>query len=175
MRFLIPVILTLIGVGAGLGAGLFLRPDPAQENAAQGDTSHDATAGEPVACVPVEGHAPLPPIDAADLADREYVKMNNQFVIPVITETRVASLVVLSITLEAKAGSSELVYQREPKLRDLFLQTLFDQASLGRFSGDFANAANLAPLRDELRTVARRVLGDAVSDVLITDMSRQDA
>lgn len=175
MRFLLPVILTLIGVGAGLGVGLFLRPDTAADDAAHAETTHDAQDAGAVVCEPVDDHAPLPPIDAEELADREYVKMNNQFVIPVITQTRVASLVVLSITLEAEVGSSEMIYQREPKLRDLFLQTLFDQASLGRFSGDFANAANLAPLRDELRTVARRVLGDAVSDVLITDMARQDA
>ena len=122
-----------------------------------------------------EGEAPEVRVDAAELVDREFVKLNNQFVVPVVTETRVAALVVLSITIETQIGKSEVIYAREPKLRDLFLQTLFDQASLGRFSGEFANAANLRPLRDELTVIARRVLGPEVSDVLITDISRQDA
>lgn len=173
MRMLLPVVLALVGLVAGGGAAWFLTAsDPGPEMAEsaaldcvpQGPQSTDALAEAP----PVR-------VDADDLQDREYVKLNNQFVVPIVTETRVAALVVLSITIETKLGQTEVIYAREPKLRDLFLGALFDQASQGRFSGEFANPANLRPLRDELTVIARRVLGPDVSDVLITDLARQDA
>ena len=169
LKFILPLVLALIGAGAGVGAGLFLS----------GGEDHAADAA-PVECappVPEADHSAPPParVDAEALEDREFVKLPNQFVLPVVTETRVAALVVLSVTIETRIGTSEVVYAREPKLRDLFLQALFDQASTGRFSGEFATAANLRPLRDELLIIARRVLGDTVSDVLITEISRQDA
>ncbi|MCB1332080.1 MAG: flagellar basal body-associated FliL family protein [Roseivivax sp.] len=169
LRILLPVILALVGIGAGVGAGIFLS------GGAEEHTEVAADCPAPTVIEVPEGEAPEVRVDAAELVDREFVKLNNQFVVPVVTETRVAALVVLSITIETQIGKSEVIYAREPKLRDLFLQTLFDQASLGRFSGEFANAANLRPLRDELTVIARRVLGPEVSDVLITDISRQDA
>jgi hypothetical protein len=159
--------LAVLGVGAGIGAGLMLKPAPETENAEAVDC--------PVVPIVEAGDVPPVRVDAAQLEDREFIKLSNQFVLPVITDTRVAALVVLSITIETQVGKSEVVYAREPKLRDLFLQTLFDHASQGRFSGDFASAANLRPLRDELTLVARRVLGPEVSDVLLTDLARQDA
>ena len=169
LKLLLPVLLALVGLGAGVGAGLMLKPSGETAEPAAPDVADCAPpAHDPAA-------APPPRVDAPELEDRIYVKLNNQFVVPVITETRVAALVVLSVTIETKAGQSELVYAREPKLRDLFLQALFDQAALGRFSGEFATAANLMPLRQELTIIARRVLGEDVSDVLITDILRQDA
>ncbi len=164
MKLILPIVLALAGVAAGVGAGFVLPGDKAAPPAAE-------PADAPEKPAPA---APEPRLDAEALADREFVKMNNQFVIPIVTQTRVASLVVLSLTLEVEAGQAPQVYGREPKLRDLFLQVMFDQASLGRFSGEFTSSANLAPLREELRIVARRVLGDIVSDVLITEIARQD-
>lgn len=165
LRKLLPVLLALIGLGAGIGAGLVLRPS--QEHAAEGgeapakDGEH-AEAGEGEEAEPVEG-AP------------DYVKMNNQFVVPVVEEGRVASMVVLSLSLEVAAGNTEMVYQREPKLRDEFLSVLFDHANVGGFSGSFTDGANLVTLRTSLKEAAALVLGPVVSDVLITDIARQDS
>lgn len=104
----------------------------------------------------------------------EYVKMNNQFVVPVVDEGRVAAMVVLSLSLEVEAGNTEAVYQREPKLRDAFLQVLFDHANVGGFSGSFTDGSNLVVLRTSLKEAASLVLGTMVSDILITDIARQD-
>ena len=171
LKLLLPIVLALVGIGAGVGAGLMLKPTAEEAPAEDLAAAHPALDCPP----PENGEVPSQLIDAAALVDSEYVKLNNQFVIPVITETRVAALVVMSATIEIKAGNAELVYSREPKIRDLFLQTLFDHASIGRFSGEFTNSANLMPLREELLIVAQRVLGDAVTGVLLTDMARQDA
>ena len=161
IRKLLPVLLALFGLGGGIGAGLFLRPAPEPEAEAsaahaEGETKEEDAKGE------------------AEEGGPEYVKMNTQFVVPVVEKGRVSAMVVLSLTLEVETGNTEAVYQREPKLRDAFLQVLFDHANIGGFSGSFTDGSNLVVLRTGLREAAALVLGTSVRDVLITDIARQD-
>ena len=169
---LLPVLIALIGLGGGVGAGLFLRPAAeAADHAAEAGSdaaSGDQAAGEKAADGAEGDHA------EEEAGGPEYVKMNNQFVIPVVKDGRVASMVVLSLSLEVAPGNTETVYQREPKLRDVFLQVLFDHANIGGFSGSFTDGSNLVVLRNSLKEAAALVLGTVVSDVLITDIARQD-
>jgi flagellar protein FliL len=172
-RLLFPLILGLFGLGAGIGAGLFLKPE---------DAAKDHPDGEPMDPAAADGHeADEDPAKGdeshaeEDGVGPEYVKLNNQFVVPVVQEGRVAAMVVLSLSLEVETGSTEAVYQREPKLRDVFLQVLFDHANVGGFSGSFTDGSNLVVLRTSLKEAAALVLGTTVRDVLITDIARQDS
>ena len=163
MRKIIPLVIVLLGVGAGIGVGLFLRPVPAAavaEDAGETDTGAD-TAAEP-------------DNESAD-QQPEFVKLTNQFIVPVVEKNRIVSLVILSLSLEVKTGGTEQVYAKEPKLRDVILQLLFDHANTGGFRGSFTDADNLVILRRGLTEVARGVLGDTVRSVLITDIIRQDS
>lgn len=176
LRKLLPILLALIGLGGGVGAGIFLRPAPAAEDHAAGPEAEveagavpEHAAGEDSAAEHGEGEA-----EGEENAP-EYVKMNNQFVVPVVEDRRVAAMVVLSLSLEVEAGNTEAVYQREPKLRDVFLQILFDHANTGGFSGTFTDGSNLVVLRNSLKEAAVQVLGKAVTDILITDIARQDS
>lgn len=164
MGKILPFVIALAGLGLGAGAGLLVRA-PAEDDHA-GDSQAECvpeTAPDDLAAAP------------ADSGDSDFVKLNNQFVIPLITGGRVGSLVVLSITLEVTAGSSESIYQREPKLRDVLLEAMFDHASIGGFDGDFTAITRLAPLRMALLEVARKIAGPDVKDVLIVDLVRQDS
>jgi hypothetical protein len=158
MKKLLPLVLLLIGSGAGVGAGMFLRPPPADPIADGTETVSVETA-----------HAETQGRDS-----REYVKMNNQFVVPVVDNGRVTALVVLSLSLEVPPGQKDAIYAKEPKLRDSFLQVMFDHANIGGFDGAFTNANNLDVLRGALREVAQKDMGDQISDVLIVDIARQD-
>lgn len=175
IRKLLPVLLALLGLGAGLGAGLVLRPaaEHPPEDAAAGAEEGEAHAGETGHAVPpAEDHA------AGDQAAEdapEYVRMNNQFVVPVLEGGQVVSLVILSLSLEVTPGSSQDIYAREPKLRDAFLRVLFDHANAGGFRGSFTDGANLTLLRNALMEQARTICGELVRDVLISDIARQDA
>lgn len=174
LRKLLPILLALVGLGGGVGAGIFLRPAPAaEEHPAEGATDAGATAetdGEHASDeAPSDGEG-----EDAENAP-EYVKMNNQFVVPVVEDRRVSAMVVLSLSLEVENGNTEAVYQREPKLRDVFLQVLFDHANTGGFSGSFTDGSNLVVLRTSLKEAATLVLGKVVKDVLITDIARQDS
>lgn len=167
---LLPILIALVGLGGGVGAGLFLRPAAeAEDHAAEGAEAGADHGGDEHGEAGADGDAE--PEEGAP----EYVKMNNQFVVPVVDEGRVASMVVLSLSLEVAAGNTETVYQREPKLRDVFLQVLFDHANIGGFSGSFTDGSNLVVLRTSLKEAAALVLGTVVSDVLITDIARQDS
>lgn len=159
IKKILPLVLLFIGTGTGIGAGMFLRPPP-----------------EPMA---VSGDAELAKVETAEKEDegpleREYFKMSNQFVVPVIKQDQVRALVVMSLSVEVPVGQKDAIYSVEPKLRDSFLQVLFDHANIGGFDGAFTNANNLAVLRGALREVAQRDLGDQISDVLIVEIARQD-
>lgn len=153
IRKLIPLLLGLVGLGIGIGGGLVLRPAPAEPAVEEADHAEET---EPE----------VPP---------EYVKLNNQFIVPVMAEGKVVSMVILSLSLEVATGSTEMAYQREPKLRDVFLQVLFDHANSGGFQGSFTDSANLILLRTALTEAAHSVLGEEVKDVLIADITRQDS
>lgn len=180
MRFLLPLILALTGAGAGLAAGHFLKPEPvAHDGDAAGseaahsesaehadDSTHGKDHGEATTARPAEDHSS---------SDSDFVKLNNQFIIPILQGGRMKSMVVLSLTLETVAGTKEEIFAREPKIRDAFLQVLFDYANAGGFDGTFTAARALDHLRVALREEATRILGATVLDVLVTDIARQDS
>lgn len=165
IRKLTPIFLMLMGLGGGVAAGLVLRPVPEQPVADSADQVSAKSADTVAPDAPAEGEAETLP---------EYVKLNNQFVVPVLDKGRVTSMVILSLNLEVMAGTNEQVYAREPKLRDAFLQVLFDHANSGGFNGSFTDGANLILLREALLEVAQSTVGKIVIDVLISDIVRQD-
>jgi hypothetical protein len=165
LKKLLPVVLFLVGSGAGVTAGGFLRDPPGEVAvvvlAADGTAVHDAVEK-------VYDPDNPPPL-------MEYVKLSNQFVIPIVKDQKVVSLVVLALSLEVPAGQKDAIYLKEPKLRDSFLQVLFDHANLGGFDGAFTEVSNLTLLRQALREIGQRDMGKSVvKDVLILEIARQD-
>ena len=150
IRRLLPLLLGLLGLGIGIGAGIFLRP-------VQNETE--------VAVEEVVDPALAP----------EYAKLPNQFIVPVMTKGKVTAMVILSLSLEVSYGTTQEVYKIEPKLRDVFLQVMFDHANAGGFNGSYTDGANLLLLRRALLEAAKGVLKDTVKDVLIIDIVRQES
>lgn len=166
IKKLLPILLALIGLGAGVGGGLMLRPNP---EIVAIDPCGDTEAAKPKDAEH-GGDEDAPPADSAF----EYVKLNNQFVIPDLDGGRVTAMVVLSLSLEATTGSREAIYAREPKLRDAFLQVLFDHANTGGFKGAFTDSSTMNALRRALVEVAQKTIGPQINDVLVIDIVRQD-
>ena len=88
MGKILPILLIVLGVGGGGAAGLVLRPAPPavehDEDAMQDEHAEKEVAPEALP----EGEAPA------------FVKLNNQFIVPVVGNDNVSALVVLSLTLE---------------------------------------------------------------------------
>lgn len=160
MKKLLPVILVIFGLAAGIAGGLFVASK-------EPEASNDAAE-----CAPSE--KPEDITEKALPAETEFVKLNNQFVVPVVNDGLVKSLVVLSLSIEITDGLAAKVYAVEPRIRDSFLQVLFDFANLGGFDGAFTNANNLITLKDQLYDAAKAGVGDDVRGILIVDIVRQD-
>lgn len=167
IRLLLPVILLLVGLGGGVVAGKMMSGVGEEDTAADSDGEADSH-GE---AEEDDGHGEEPDPNSPD----EYVRLNNQFVVPLIRHGSVRSLVVLTLTIEVENGSNELVYDREPRLRDALLRVMFSHANVGGFDGSFTSVDSMNPLREGLREAARQVLGAVAHDVLIMDIVRQDA
>ena len=98
MSKLLPILLVLMGLGGGVGAGLMLRPDPAAELA--------NPCGDPTAFAEKQEDE-----DVEEASTDEFVKLSNQFVVPVVVDDRISALVVLSLSLAVEAGAQELVFR----------------------------------------------------------------
>ncbi len=176
MKLLIPIVMLLAGVCGGVGAGLVLRP-AAEPSASAPTASAGNDAGEGVPSESSDSHSRSDShagTGTGDASGLEYIKLNNQFVVPIVTKDSVDAVIVMSLSLEVAAGESEIVYMREPKLRDAFLRVLFDHANMGGFDGAFTERSTLDVLRKGLLSVARDTLGHIVTAILITDIARQN-
>ena len=161
IRKLLPVVLTIIGTGSGIGAGLLLLPQPGEEA-----TDPEATG---------EAREAASATKAEETSGRhEFVQLNNQFIVPLVEGDRIGAMVVLSLSVEVDRGGAQTVYALEPKLRDGFLQVLFDHANRGGFEGEFTNADSMGVLRRVLLEAAQDRLDQSVHAVLITEIARQD-
>ena len=177
-RLLLPVLLMLLGTGSGVGAAIYLRGAAA-----------DAVPATDCAIAPMPTDEQALPDDQAGAEDeggaagdgqaappgQEYVRLNNQFVVPVVTNGGVNALVVLSISVGVATGQRDRVFEVEPLLRDVFLQVLFNHANTGGFDGVFTATATMRNLRRALGQAAEVALPGLVGDVLIVDIVRQDS
>lgn len=176
MKKLIPVILALIGLGGGLFAGQTLRAPPEPEEGAEHASAAAEHGEEPAAGGQdvSRAHADGPPPAYDPDLNREYARLDRQFVAPVVEHEQVAALLILTLSVEVDAGQTAVVFEREPKLRDRFLKVLFRHAQSGAFNGAFTAAPVMEDLRGALLEAAQSVLGPIAHDVLVTDIIRQD-
>jgi hypothetical protein len=157
MRRLLPVLIALIALAAGVGAGFMLRPPPPEPVAAEA------------------GATPSPPAATTPPADTTVLRLPNQFLVPLIGEGRVRAMVVVGIALELLPEHGIEMQRDEPRLRAAFLQILFDYANLGGFDGVFTSGEQLLTLRRTLLEAATAEFGTAVHDVLVVDLVRQES
>lgn len=149
-----PILLALIGIGAGLGAGLYLRPDPPDAEFADERS------------VPVL--APDTPLSSFEFP--------NQFMVPLVTEGRISGTMVLRLALELPEQQTPIIEANAARLRDALLQVMFDHANSGGFDGTFTDHGPLGVLRRALLEAALTVTGPGtVNRVLITDILRTGA
>ncbi len=169
MKLLLPVVFLLVGLGAGIGAAKFLAPEKTPEVA-----SEDKDAKKETKRADKKQKAEKKSDKGDKAGGFEYLKLTKQFVVPVVKDDQISAMVTMSLSLEANPAITETFYAIEPKLRDGFLQVLFDHANTGGFDGIFTESDTLTVLRKALLEVAQKDLGADVSQVLIMSVNRQD-
>jgi len=168
MAKILPILIVLIGLGAGAGAGIFLRPAPMTNVEECKDDGHGSCDAEVAADVGRGEETEPNPNNVY------YVKLSKQFVVPVVKDSRVSSMVVMSLSIETTPAVGDVVFAREPKLRDALLAVMFLHANSGGFDGQFTSSEAMNDLRGSLLEAARDVIGDDIYSVLVTDILRQD-
>lgn len=179
MKLILPLLIALLGLGAGVGAGLALKPasDDASEDAGMlAEGAGDCAEGEePCEAVAADPFKPVEKPKYEPKGELTYVPLEKPFVVPVFRGERVVSMVVVSLSVEIGAEEAEVVETIQPRLRDSFLKVMFRHANSGGFDGSFTVGQKLEDLKSALLEVANEVSGKAhVSDVLITEIARQD-
>ncbi len=201
MKLLLPVGIAILGLGAGLGAGVALKPAPPAEQVVADDCVEGAADAAPgavdgaagahgveagaaggVAC-PTDTAAladPFAPIDAPKPkpeGETANVPLQKPFVVPIFKDDRVSAMIVSSLALDVGAEGVPKVAGLEPRLRDSFLAVMFRHANSGGFDGTFTEGRKMDDLGSALLLAAQQVFEEAhveVYDVLITDIVRQD-
>ena len=139
MKKLLPIILLILGAGGGVGAGLYLRPPPAEhemaaEACADGDAhcpppdtgghaEEVAPAGDSHSVADTSGHGDAPAeassgghgeAEANASGGPEYVALQRQMIVPIVSDDKVISLVVMSLSIEVAAGFSMMYMTANP-------------------------------------------------------------
>ena len=165
MRKVLVILLPLLGLIGGSVGGLLLRP------AAQEELGKPAGHGE--------GHAETRQDHEATLAqtgagERSFVKIGRQTIIPVVEEGKTRALMLFELAIDVSADANDRALQLEPRLRDAFLDQLLQMSYTGAFLTNFTDDRVIEELRRNLTRAAREHLGDAVREVLILDVMRQE-
>lgn len=172
MGKIFPVLLMIVGLVGGGSAGYFMQPEPAEMIPCE---ETNGKAQEEDQCVEISSDTEsVKSSGNIETSSLGYVKLTKQFVVPVLKENRVTALVVMSLSIEITDSMSEMVYDKEPKLRDSFLKVMLAHANSGGFEGQFTTGEPMKDLRGSLQEAAQEILGYDVTDVLVTDILRQD-
>lgn len=202
MKIVLPALLALCGLGAGVGAGMALKPKAPVADACSAAEAGHAEAGhagtDQGAAVPAgaEGsgaeaaateEAAADKAASADCAqpaaahapshgpELESVSLDKPFVVPVFDRETIVGMVVVSLSVEVAHGKGGEVSTLQPRLRDGFLAAMFRHANSGGFDGSFTAGQKMSDLKSALRAVAQEVMPEAgVGDVLVTEIVRQD-
>lgn len=103
-----------------------------------------------------------------------YFKFSREFVVPVVSQGRVTSLVILNLNLEADANMSQKLFEMEPKLRDNIMTTLITISNDGKTFESMTDVENYESIRSMVMMNLKSVMSTGVHNVLIVDLAKQD-
>lgn len=104
-----------------------------------------------------------------------YFKFSREFVVPIIQNERVASLVILNINIESDAAMSDKLFSQEPVIRDVVMTTLIEISGDGRTFQSMTSIENYESLRSLILAALQKKFPDmGIKNILILDIARQD-
>jgi flagellar basal body-associated protein FliL len=103
-----------------------------------------------------------------------YYKFTREFVVPIIRENHVESLIILNLNLEADAEISQKLFEMEPKLRDNIMTTLITISNDGHTFESITDVESYESVRSMILANLKSVVSTGIHNVLIMDMAKQD-
>ena len=164
MMKLLPILIILAGVTTGVAGGLayeIMR------------VNYPKLHSENEIFYLVETHLKRDTSEPEELPEVEFLAFNDPFIIPVIEEDALKALISLKIGMEVLPKDKSKLEHYKPKLRDLFLQIMFQHSHAGAFSGNYTESERLIALRRNLIQVVEENLDIELKDLLIKDVAWQ--
>ena len=170
MKQIVPSIVALLAIVAGGGTAHFLTSgsDAKPAAAAQKDDKHAEPKKQKKAHGKTDKHG------KSDGSEVTYYKFSREFVVPMIENDRVQSLVILNLNLEVDTSISQELFSKEPVLRDNIMTTLVKLSSGGRTLNSITDVDNYETLRAMILTNLQNEVPEGIRNVLILDMAPQD-
>lgn len=185
MKHVIMAVVAAVCIVAGGVAGHFLKTGTASAGEGAGhevsdknDTGHGDDHAD-------KGHDKKPKEDKSAGKDSHgaakapaggtaYYKFTREFVVPMIDNGRVESLVILNINLEVDAAQSQALFSMEPAIRDNIMTTLVGLSNDGRTFESITDIENYETIRTMVLMNLKKMSVTGINNVLILDMARQD-
>lgn len=195
MKNIIMAIVAIVCIVAGGVGGSFLRSmssgaadpkghaeKPAKDDqGAKKDDGHGAKKEEDGLGKPKDDHGKKPEKkgsgghgEEAESSDVYYFKFTREFVVPIIRNGRVHSLVILNLNLEADGEIASDLQGKEPKLRDNIMTSLITLSNDGTTFESVTSVENYELIRSTVLANLKSVVSTGISNVLIVDMAKQD-
>lgn len=181
MKNIVSIITLAVCIGAGSAGGFFLKSGAgASSTAGDGlassdkkhdDKGHDADKGHDKKAEKKGKHGKS---DYASSGKAEYYKFTREFIVPIMKDERVESLVIININLETEPGVSQSLFTMEPKLRDNIMTTLIDLSNDGHTLERMTSAENYETIRSMIKKNLTSVVSTGIENVLIVDLAKQD-
>ena len=183
MKLVITSVVAIIFIALGSFAGVMLKtPSSAaaasDEAAAEADDHGDELKKD--AKKDDHGHAKKDAkkgdkyASSGGSGNSEYYKFSREFVVPVMRNEQVKSLVILHINLETASGVADDLFSEEPKLRDNIMTTLIGLSNDGRTLDEPTQIDNYEMIRSMVLMNLRDAFSDGIINVLIVDMAKQE-
>jgi flagellar protein FliL len=112
--------------------------------------------------------------EAASSSGVIYYKFSREFVVPIIRDSRVTSLVIMNLNLEADASISQKLFEMEPKLRDNIMTTLITLSNDGTTLESMTSVENYESIRSMIMMNLQSVMATGIHNVLIVDLAKQE-
>lgn len=170
MKQFVPSIVALLAIVAGGGAAHFLTSGSSADAAV--DAHKEDRHAEPKK--EKAGHGKADKHGKSDGSEVTYYKFSREFVVPMIENDRVQSLVILNLNLEVDTSISQELFSKEPVLRDNIMTTLVKLSSGGRTLNSITDVDNYETLRAMILANLQNEVPEGIRNVLILDMARQD-
>lgn len=107
-------------------------------------------------------------------SDVDYFKFSREFVVPIIRNGKVASLIILNINLEVDGSLSGKLFSLEPKIRDNIMTTLIGLSNDGDTLISISDVQNYESIRAAMLMNLESVVPYGINNVLIMDIGKQD-
>ena len=103
-----------------------------------------------------------------------YFKFTREFIVPIMHDGKVSSLVILNINLEADSSISQKLFSMEPKIRDNIMTTLIELSNDDRTFENITDVESYETIRAMVLLNLQKAVPSGIQNVLIVDIAQQD-